>query len=78
MSSFITVALALLSGASAYSPSGRRAFLSAATRSAASVVAVSSSAAVSPRHALAADDGELDQVYFGAGCFWHVQHEFSR
>ncbi|KAL7484889.1 hypothetical protein ACHAW6_010500 [Cyclotella cf. meneghiniana] len=23
-----------------------------------------------------ADDDSLQQVYFGAGCFWHVQHEF--
>mmetsp|Transcript_19210 Transcript_19210/g.44951 ORF Transcript_19210/g.44951 Transcript_19210/m.44951 type:complete len:262 (+) Transcript_19210:80-865(+) len=66
-------ALALLARASAYSPEGRggrRAFLSAAARSTAAAVSVSL-----PRRALA-DDGELEQVYFGAGCFWHVQHEF--
>ena len=25
---------------------------------------------------LAAADDELIDVYFGCGCFWHVQHEF--
>ena len=28
-----------------------------------------------PSHAAAADE-ELIDVYFGCGCFWHVQHEF--
>jgi len=27
-------------------------------------------------NAQAADDEELIDVYFGCGCFWHVQHEF--
>ena len=29
-----------------------------------------------PARAVAADDDSLQNVYFGAGCFWHVQHEF--
>merc|ERR1740124_1700886 len=33
--------------------------------------------AVNPPIAAANDDGEeLMEVYFGCGCFWHVQHEF--
>ena len=70
---FTLTALAFLDWASAYSPDGRggrRAFLSAAAKSTAAAVSVSL-----PRRAFA-DDGELEQVYFGAGCFWHVQHEF--
>ena len=27
--------------------------------------------------AVAADDDKLIDVYFGCGCFWHVQHEFA-
>jgi len=26
--------------------------------------------------AQAADEGSLTDVYFGVGCFWHIQHEF--
>merc|ERR1719247_926922 len=29
-----------------------------------------------PRTAPAAAEEELVDVYFGCGCFWHVQHEF--
>jgi len=53
--------------------SSRRGFL---THQAASVLA--STALVSnPRQSFAAsEDDELIDVYFGCGCFWHVQHEF--
>lgn len=48
----------------------RRAFLS----SMANAAVIASSAASNPSRAIAADNQE--DVYFGAGCFWHVQHEF--
>jgi hypothetical protein len=51
----------------------RRAFLSEAAALASSVLLLS---VVDPGRALAAqEDGE--EVYFGAGCFWHVQHEMT-
>jgi peptide methionine sulfoxide reductase MsrA len=46
----------------------RRAFLT--TGSAALAFLTSS-----PPPAAAAADEELEEVYFGCGCFWHVQHE---
>lgn len=59
------------------SSSSRRSFL---TRQAASVLAAAATAASSassPRPAVAegggGDGGELIDVYFGCGCFWHVQ-----
>ena len=58
----------------------RRAFLSQQTVAA---IAVITSAVASPNLALAAPTNnevlvtdELIDVYFGCGCFWHVQHEF--
>lgn len=52
------------------SSSSRRSFLGSAVIAAASI-------ASGARPVLAADDGdELVDVYFGCGCFWHVQHEF--
>lgn len=56
------------------SSSGRRAFLSN--------LAIASSATFlttlgnNPANANAAAEQQLQDVYFGAGCFWHVQHEF--
>lgn len=32
---------------------------------------------VDPGRALAAQEEEEEEVYFGAGCFWHVQHEMT-
>jgi peptide methionine sulfoxide reductase MsrA len=37
-------------------------------------VAVSQSTHILPANAL--EEDELVEVYFGCGCFWHVQHEF--
>jgi peptide methionine sulfoxide reductase MsrA len=58
-------------------PSSRRTFLSQQT---AAAIAVITSAVASPNLALAAptnnENDELIDVYFGCGCFWHVQHEF--
>lgn len=55
----------------------RRTFVSQQTAAAIAVI----SSAASPNLALAAPDNEvvndeLIDVYFGCGCFWHVQHEF--
>ena len=55
----------------------RRTFLSHQTSAAIAVI----SSIASPTLALAAPDNdvvndELIDVYFGCGCFWHVQHEF--
>ena len=75
---------ALLSAAAAYTVplsttdadrsvtgSHRRAFLSHIVGTAFG----SSAVAVRPRRAAATSGDE--EVYFGAGCFWHVQHEFA-
>lgn len=62
-------------------PSSRRSFL-ARQVAVAIATAVSADVVVAVRPSLAAadasdvvDDGLID-VYFGCGCFWHVQHEF--
>lgn len=60
--------LALLPVVAAFSPVTRRSFLQ---RSAATI-----GAATLPSGAFAASDEDLIDVYFGCGCFWHVQHEF--
>lgn len=58
---------------SAKAPS-RRSFLS---RSAAFVASTAGLApALNSEYAMAADEEGLIDVYFGCGCFWHVQHEF--
>lgn len=37
---------------------------------------VASLISVGPRPALAEDEDVLTPLYFGVGCFWHIQHEF--
>ena len=56
------------------STSGRRGFLNSAA-SLAFGVPVASLLLASPQPA-SADAGDLTDVYFGVGCFWHIQHEF--
>lgn len=51
----------------------RRAFWQ---KAAAMTLSSISAAAASPLVAKAAGAEELVEVYFGCGCFWHVQHEF--
>jgi peptide methionine sulfoxide reductase MsrA len=51
--------------------SNRRAFLSKVATTAAAATVASSNVAPS-----SAVDDNLQNVYFGAGCYWHVQHEF--
>jgi peptide methionine sulfoxide reductase MsrA len=47
----------------------RRAFLTAGAAAAASLLVLPTAPAL-------AEEEELQEVYFGCGCFWHVQHEF--
>ena len=54
--------------------SHRRAFLSKIAG--ATIAATLSAATFSPNGASAAAEDNLQNVYFGAGCYWHVQHEF--
>ena len=58
------------------SPSSRRELLDN-FRSAALLTTLTTAAATtaSPAASYAADDDNIE-VYFGCGCFWHVQHEF--
>jgi len=57
-------------GAGITRPSSRRSFLTASVLASAAIVSNS-------RPSLAASgDDDLIDVYFGCGCFWHVQHEF--
>ena len=52
------------------SPSSRRGFLQGG-------IAATAATFLSPLPSLAAeDDDKMMEVYFGCGCFWHVQHEF--
>ncbi|KAL7539863.1 hypothetical protein ACHAWF_006520 [Thalassiosira exigua] len=53
--------------------SSRRSFLSELT---AGLVTCAAAGVFRPKTAAAAAD-ELVDVYFGCGCFWHVQHEFA-
>ncbi|KAL7430786.1 hypothetical protein ACHAXH_002505 [Discostella pseudostelligera] len=53
----------------------RRSFLTAATATAMSTLLSTTTATLSPAAAYS-DNDELIDIYFGCGCFWHVQHEF--
>ena len=37
---------------------------------------VSSTAILNPKVAFSEENDKLTDVYFGVGCFWHIQHEF--
>lgn len=37
---------------------------------------VSSTAILNPKAAFSEENDKLTDVYFGVGCFWHIQHEF--
>mmetsp|Transcript_35663 Transcript_35663/g.106419 ORF Transcript_35663/g.106419 Transcript_35663/m.106419 type:complete len:286 (-) Transcript_35663:41-898(-) len=53
----------------------RRNFMDAMTRS----VQIAALASLGRPSLAAADTGEEEiEVYFGCGCFWHVQHEFAK
>ena len=68
----------LTTKASADDVATRRSFLGAlATTSSLASIATSTLSSF-PSSASATDDvgDELIDVYFGCGCFWHVQHEF--
>ncbi|KAL7530811.1 hypothetical protein ACHAXR_006640 [Thalassiosira sp. AJA248-18] len=56
----------------------RRAFLDDIKTLATCAAAATTTAGLltNPQPAVAAEDEELIDVYFGCGCFWHVQHEF--
>ena len=60
------------------SSTNRRAFLSNLAKSAIGASsAVITTSSGNPNRAMAAEDININEdVYFGAGCFWHVQHEF--
>ena len=53
--------------------SSRRSFLSTAAASSIMAALIST---IDSQPAVAADNDELIDIYFGCGCFWHVQHEF--
>jgi len=65
-------------GESSSNSSNRRAFLSNIATTATSAITSSSIIALNPNRATAATTTEdaQENVYFGVGCFWHVQHEF--
>mmetsp|Transcript_20186 Transcript_20186/g.50231 ORF Transcript_20186/g.50231 Transcript_20186/m.50231 type:complete len:281 (+) Transcript_20186:77-919(+) len=59
------------------SPKGRRSFFADCSSTAAGALLGSSVLGPLLAPGIAnADDEELIDVYFGCGCFWHVQHEF--
>mmetsp|Transcript_22565 Transcript_22565/g.30055 ORF Transcript_22565/g.30055 Transcript_22565/m.30055 type:complete len:275 (-) Transcript_22565:570-1394(-) len=75
---FLVISSLLLSFTESYSsssskPNNRRAFLSNVQNSI--VGGVAAAALSTPTRSLAAETTEED-VYFGVGCFWHIQHEF--
>lgn len=51
----------------------RRSFLTGLATASATIASIATTAYPSPARAT---DEELIDVYFGCGCFWHVQHEF--
>ena len=53
-------------------PSERRTFLTSGAGAAASLMLTT----IMGGSPALADDEPLEEVYFGCGCFWHVQHEF--
>ena len=74
---FITILLPLLQVAAYTTPNNsakraptnnRRAFLQQSIAGVAAVLTLPNAATAAP--------SDLQDVYFGAGCFWHVQHEF--
>lgn len=52
----------------------RRAFLSKVVSNTVGIASIAASN--QPQRALAITNDVQEDVYFGAGCFWHVQHEF--
>lgn len=38
--------------------------------------AIGTTSTVGTQVVTAADDSNIESVYFGVGCFWHIQHEF--
>ena len=52
----------------------RRAFLSKVVSNTVGIASIAASN--QPQRALAIANDVQEDVYFGAGCFWHVQHEF--
>lgn len=82
MKPFLAVLVALVVTATGYTPftppappqiikssQSRRTFIELASAT------VFATTLVAPKSASASDDSIIP-VYFGAGCFWHVQHEF--
>eukprot|EP00561_Arcocellulus_cornucervis_P011680 CAMPEP_0185811706 /NCGR_PEP_ID=MMETSP1322-20130828/8378_1 /TAXON_ID=265543 /ORGANISM="Minutocellus polymorphus, Strain RCC2270" /LENGTH=285 /DNA_ID=CAMNT_0028508177 /DNA_START=30 /DNA_END=884 /DNA_ORIENTATION=- len=58
---------------------GRRDFLTSAATTAASLafgLPAAASLVANPQPANAGAASDLTDVYFGVGCFWHIQHEF--
>ena len=85
---FLLISL-LLQSASAWSVSGGQSSTPSTTKEATTsttpiptrrsflgALATTSSLVSFPNLARSATDEELIDVYFGCGCFWHVQHEF--
>mmetsp|Transcript_6012 Transcript_6012/g.11574 ORF Transcript_6012/g.11574 Transcript_6012/m.11574 type:complete len:306 (+) Transcript_6012:109-1026(+) len=67
--------VALHGQADHHSGSSRRNFLDTIATGVATTCATSAGL-ILPANANAAEDEGLIDVYFGCGCFWHVQHEF--
>lgn len=56
--------------------SSRRNFFAHATKGFAATAVLSLGSGVPPRALAAEGAANMQDVYFGAGCYWHVQHEF--
>ncbi|GAX28980.1 hypothetical protein FisN_1Hh022 [Fistulifera solaris] len=67
----------------AWSPASRRSWLNHVMRQGAAVIATTTATTtptvlLNPSVASAVEENNaLELVYFGVGCFWHIQHEFA-
>ena len=58
------------------STSGRRGFLTKAATAASLAFGMPVASLVASPQPASADAGDLTDVYFGVGCFWHIQVRF--
>ena len=55
------------------SVSGRRGFLTSAATAASFAFGMPVASLIASPQPASADTGDLTDVYFGVGCFWHIQ-----
>ena len=69
-------AAAKVASANEASASGRRGFLTSAATAASLAFGMPVASLIASPQPASADAGDLTDVYFGVGCFWHIQVRF--